>query len=182
VPNNTAALTHSLTHSLTHRTDVWNMANADECVVVWTASNWRCCRTELLGWQLLEVHDACVRQIPGFLDFVNCSVFWKLAKLFGNWICSHAVNHCPKIEVGSDSGTRQSVSVPSNYTETDDVSETLCFTVFRLSDHGQRPQTWWFWVLHVSHRKLCYLKVLCIGRKYGMQLPQFCVRNMSSRV
>jgi hypothetical protein len=43
--------------------------------------------------------------------------------------------------------------------ETDPVSETLCFLVFRVPDDGQSPHTQWFWVLYTIIRTLQNLQV-----------------------
>jgi hypothetical protein len=49
----------------------------------------------------------------------------------------------PVIDVSSFYGTQQSRSLPPPHlrTETDPVSETLCFLVFRIPDDGQSSET-----------------------------------------
>jgi hypothetical protein len=37
--------------------------------------------------------------------------------------------------------------------ETDPVSETMCFLVFRIPDDGRSPQTQYFWVLYTIRQK-----------------------------
>jgi hypothetical protein len=46
------------------------------------------------------------------------------------------------------------VSPPHVRTETDPVSETLCFIGFRILDDGQSPKTQQFWVLYTTVRTL----------------------------
>jgi hypothetical protein len=52
----------------------------------------------------------------------------------------------PVIEVSSFKGPNWvHVSRSHLRTETDPVSETLCFLVFSIPDEGQSPETQWFW-------------------------------------
>jgi hypothetical protein len=55
--------------------------------------------------------------------------------------------HCPVIEVSSFCWTQQNRYIPflsHLTTETDPVSETLCFLVFRIPDEEQIPETQYF--------------------------------------
>jgi hypothetical protein len=68
------------------------------------------------------------------------------------------------------------ISSPHLRTETDPVSENLCFLVFRNQDDGRSPKTQWFWVLYTTVRTLQILLerlMFCAVRSSPHSLARF---------
>jgi hypothetical protein len=101
----------------------------------------------------------------------NVSESWYVSVLRWRGI---GVVHWLRLALSKGPNTKY-VSSPHLRTETDPLSETLCFLVSRIPDDGQSPKTQQFWVPAFAHSVYMVLLLLyvVISFYFGRKFPTY---------